>query len=480
MKNLFALAICLLGVLNAFSQTKTISGDSEETIINIQKTCILKVETRNFDDNVPLEKTSVTIRDTETFNENKGDFTTDDDGFIFIELVHNMDYQLGIFKEKFGLELRDISTKGNTCNSFQDTIVLVVSLVKSQIFAPSVEILSPLTNTIVQYPIIELTYQVVDKSDNFKKVKISHKVEQQYPKRGDLVETGDASDGLIRKTIQIRLYKGLNEISIMAMGKNGENSKKVTTKITYEPIPFKYYALLIGMQEYDDRKIKDLKYPIEDAQNLKNVLVSDYTFDEENVKILENPTRGELLKSLRVLEGEINSNQPDSICLLIFYAGHGYYDTTSNIGYLKVKNSKKDIIDSDTWVSNDDIKNFFKSIKSKHTLLISDSCFSGSLLAEGRSSNYSVIAEKYQKAMGKKSRKIMTSGSLDEQVDDDSFFIQRLIQELERNTDPQISAQQLYNRFYLEIPNQSPQYEPLKDRDVGHEQGGEFIFVKRR
>ena len=64
--------------------------------------------------------------------------------------------------------------------------------------------------------------------------------------------------------------------------------------------------------------------------------------------------------------------------LLIYYAGHGELDNDEERGYWLP-------IDADTtkrskWINNSYILDNIKATKAKHVLLISDSCFSGSLL----------------------------------------------------------------------------------------------------
>ena len=57
-------------------------------------------------------------------------------------------------------------------------------------------------------------------------------------------------------------------------------------------------------------------------QDFKKVLTRDYNFLEQNTFILTDPTREELLNQLDMLSGLVAAN--DS--LLIFYAGHGFWD----------------------------------------------------------------------------------------------------------------------------------------------------------
>ena len=58
----------------------------------------------------------------------------------------------------------------------------------------------------------------------------------------------------------------------------------------------KYYALIIGINDYDDDGITDLDNPVYDAQELEKVLEDNYTFEPENTQFLSNPTRTEIIE----------------------------------------------------------------------------------------------------------------------------------------------------------------------------------------
>jgi len=57
-----------------------------------------------------------------------------------------------------------------------------------------------------------------------------------------------------------------------------------------------YYALLIGISTYKYQQ--DLEHPVQDAQHLQQVLFKHYSFPEEQVFLLENPTRTEFTSFL--------------------------------------------------------------------------------------------------------------------------------------------------------------------------------------
>ena len=77
------------------------------------------------------------------------------------------------------------------------------------------------------------------------------------------------------------------------------------------------------------------------------------------------------------------------------------------------------------------------------------------------------------------SRKAMTSGTLTE-VPDRSSFVKFLIERLDENKEICLSSEQLFSSFRIAVINNSdviPQYGEIKN--VG-DQGGDFIFIRKR
>lgn len=218
----------------------------------------------------------------------------------------------------------------------------------------------------------------------------------------------------------------------------------------------KYYALLIAVKDYQDPSITDLDYPIIDAENLKATL-QNYQFDE--VKPLLNPTRQQIMKALTELKNKVKPT--DNV--LIFYSGHGYWDTSAENGYWLPVDAEKD--NPSNWISNSDIKDRIKVINSQHTLLISDACFSGGIFKtrEAFEGSSKAIKEDYSQ----KSRKAMTSGALTT-VPDRSKFLFYLVEYLTTNTERYLSTAKLFNQFRDVVINNSttkPEFGTIQDAD---------------
>ncbi|MEO9871405.1 caspase family protein [Ekhidna sp.] len=234
----------------------------------------------------------------------------------------------------------------------------------------------------------------------------------------------------------------------------------------------KYYALIIGVNEYQDKEIQDLDNPINDAEQLAGVLTYHYSFDQENITVLENPKREDIIIALDHLTKLVTEKDN----LLIFYAGHGIWNAQLNQGYWLPSDASMD--SKSYWLSNSTLRDYLGGIRSKHTLLISDACFSGGILKERAVfENSRAILEVYKLP----SRKAMTSGTL-KTVPDESVFIEYLLKNLINNQSPLISADQLFRSFKTAVINNSPngqvpQYGPITQAG---DEGGDFIFLKRQ
>ena len=101
----------------------------------------------------------------------------------------------------------------------------------------------------------------------------------------------------------------------------------------------KYYALLIGVDKYYDDNINDLDQPIKDATELYSILSNNYTFNKSNIIQISNPTKKELIKELDDLASKCTKYDN----LLIFYAGHGYWDESFEQGYWLPSDAEKDM-----------------------------------------------------------------------------------------------------------------------------------------
>ncbi len=279
--------------------------------------------------------------------------------------------------------------------------------------------------------------------------------------------------------ITLRLTPGENLVRIRTMDEHN-NIQDQTITIQYNPPVLtladkirsdsRYYGLIIGVNDYDDQDIPDLDNPIKDADALYRTLTGKYTFDPENIFMLKNPGRTDIIRELDQLRAKITPNDN----LLIFYAGHGYWDEQARIGYWLPSNASKET--TADWFRNSTLVDYLQAINSKHTLLITDACFAGSIFKSRSVDMNKEIA--YEKIFEMPSRKAMTSGALAE-VPDQSVFIKYLIRRLNENEETYLSSEELFSSFRMAVISNSksvPLYGEIQN--VGNE-GGDFIFLKK-
>jgi len=266
----------------------------------------------------------------------------------------------------------------------------------------------------------------------------------------------------------IDLLLGMNQIKLEAVTLSG---KKITNSVdvVYDISSATYHALVIAVESYQDPEINDLDQPVRDATRFIDLIRSEYTFEPENITFLKNPTKAEIIGTLHQMRGSISPSDN----LLIYYAGHGYWDEEMSTGYwLPTDASRNNPVN---WLPNTDLTNYLNVLKSKHTLLIADACFSGGIFKSRAAFNNLMSVEKLYKLT---SRKAMTSGTLKE-VPDKSVFIEYLIKRLDENTKKYLPSEQLFSSLKEAVIYNSPnipQYGTIQN--VGDE-GGDFIFIRK-
>jgi formylglycine-generating enzyme required for sulfatase activity len=238
----------------------------------------------------------------------------------------------------------------------------------------------------------------------------------------------------------------------------------------------RYHALLIAVQNYRHPSVAPLDYPQADAERVRQVLMADYNFNQQDVTLLRDPDRDAILTSLERLAEKL---QPDDH-LLVFYAGHGYWDEQRRQGYWLPANAQRGR--RADWISNSDLRDAIRAIPARHTLLISDACFSGGIFVAREAFARSAAIEELNRLP---SRNAMTSGALTT-VPDRSVFVEYLLKRLGENREPYLPAADLFSQLRTPVINNSPRQPdgsiPTPRYGVIQEagdEGGDFIFVRR-
>lgn len=272
------------------------------------------------------------------------------------------------------------------------------------------------------------------------------------------------------KATDVKMNSTTKTFTIRREIENNQNTITNNTNTSSVIKTGKYYALIIGNNEYKDEAIASLDEPVKDATKLYNVLTSKYAFSPQNVTLLKNATYVQMIDAFDKLSNTLTSNDN----LLVFYAGHGWWDETKNLGYWLPSNAKKS--STAFWIRNSTISDYMASIKTKHTLLIADACFSGSIFKTRSAFDNAPLAVK--KLNDLPSKKAMTSGNLKE-VPDKSVFLKYLVQRLNENTEKYLPADKLFSSFRRAVLSNSPNAPQFGTIQNAGDEGGEFIFVKK-
>lgn len=230
-----------------------------------------------------------------------------------------------------------------------------------------------------------------------------------------------------------------------------------------------YYALLIGVEKYLDKSM-NLKFPVNDMNKLRNILTEDYLFNENNIVTLANPDRNKIFDTFQSLKSKITEYDN----FLVFYAGHGQFEENMDQGFWIPSDGTK--YNTANWISNDEIVSLLKGIKAKHTLLIADACFSGSIfITRDVIINYDKAVEV---AYSLESKTALTSGA-NAPVPDKSIFLEFLLKRLKENNEKYLFAENLYLDFRDAVTNNSITGQRPLYGELDGDKGGQFIFIKR-
>ena len=231
----------------------------------------------------------------------------------------------------------------------------------------------------------------------------------------------------------------------------------------------KYYALLMAVEKYADPTIVPLSEPVKDANLLKNLLTTKYDFNNEDIMVLKNPTSDEMSLAFDSLTHKVTSEDD----LLIFYAGHGDLDKNTKIGYWLLSDASR--TNKARWYRNSALREDIAAINSRHTLLISDACFSGGIFkTRGIDNNASLGINNMMKLP---SRKAMTSGA-QTTVPDKSVFMKYLLKYLQENDKQFLPSADLYYSIRMAMNNNAntvPQYGEIQEAG---DEGGDFVFYQ--
>ena len=244
-------------------------------------------------------------------------------------------------------------------------------------------------------------------------------------------------------------------------------------KVAYLPGIERKVALLIGVSDYEG-SIPKLSSPVKDIQDIGRIYKDQLGYE---VRMLPNADKATIVRELNRLILESGTN--DSVTVM--YAGHGQLVEKTQRGYWIPAKASPD--DPRQWISNQDIAKVLENIPAKQIMLVSDSCYSGTLTREAKIDKAEVLPTP-QAVLTRRSVTVLSSGGEepvpDQGKDGHSVFAWHLMQQLKGVKDVSSGVslvEQLSENVKADIP-QTPQYGA--SLSSGHERGGDYLFEVRQ
>ncbi|MGX9728259.1 MAG: SUMF1/EgtB/PvdO family nonheme iron enzyme [Candidatus Electronema sp. VV] len=233
----------------------------------------------------------------------------------------------------------------------------------------------------------------------------------------------------------------------------------------------RYHAVVIGNQSY--RHLDELPTARADAQEVARLLEERYGFKAE---LLLDADRDRILWTLSQLSSRLTSRERDN--LLIYYVGHGHLGR-DGAGYWKPVDADNA---SDTqWIPTSLITNILKTVRAKHVLVVTDSCYTASLQLPDEARLRESREERFRRLLDSSSLTALTSGSERPEQEDGarhSLFARTFLSVLHDNRDV-LSGRNLFERVLQPVYRSTgklPRYGHIVRN--AHDQG-DFLLVPR-
>lgn len=239
----------------------------------------------------------------------------------------------------------------------------------------------------------------------------------------------------------------------------------------------KDYAYLFYVSDFRNSVWNDLPETKEEAEILAKELTTNFGFQ---VELIGNASKEEIENKML----EINSKKySDKDQVLLFFSTHGYYNQTTDRGFLipvDGKSSKEDPL-SKSWLSYDDLGYYATMNPCSHLLVALDACYSGAFgdrwkgVPKGLPWDEEDDCIKQQKnSLSFEGRFYFTSGSKYERTPSNSKFVKRWLNTL-RSSKEMISTSDLRLEFNS-IESPKPEGGTFSSK---HQPGSDFLFLKK-
>ena len=243
------------------------------------------------------------------------------------------------------------------------------------------------------------------------------------------------------------------------------------------------WAVIIGINKYQN--IRGLNYAVDDANDIKDLLLNKFNFSNENIILLrdQDATKDNILTALYETAEKVGDNDR----YMIFFAGHGTQKKLpagGDKGYLLP-------VDADTsklyltGIDMNIIKDISNETNAKHVLFLMDACYGGLMAINSRGLDTKTPG--YMRKITKdKGRQIITAGGKDEEATErtewgNSAFTKNVIRGLQdemadKNDDGYITVNELGNYLQIKVTQDSDNAQTPQIRRYGTGEG-EFVFT---
>lgn len=244
----------------------------------------------------------------------------------------------------------------------------------------------------------------------------------------------------------------------------------------------RYRVLAIGINDYSVQGAggwESLKTARPDAEAVADLLESKYGFTVERLLDRE-ATHGAVLGALDAV-----ASLPPDQAVVIYFAGHGFYDPVVGEGYWIPSDAHKTSDGrpaKEDWIGNSTLTRILSASAARHILVIADSCYSGSLMDENypRPGGEQLATPRHE--ANRPSRYLITSGSLEpvsDSRDTHSVFARQLLAELAKSDRMIVSASDLGSALKMKVSQLTGQTVRTGPLALAGHTGGDFLFARK-
>ncbi len=251
--------------------------------------------------------------------------------------------------------------------------------------------------------------------------------------------------------------------------------------LTDDNVKLNYHAIVIGVNDYKHRPPMgwdDLNTAKNDATVVADVLEKKYKFDVQRL-CDRDATRVNIVNKLDSLS---QYDQDDAV--LIYYAGHGFFDKELGEGfwipYDARKKSGATYLKYD-WIWNSTITKMIGASRARHILVVSDSCYSGSLFrGPAAEESGELTVDSCIESLLQPSRYLITSGDYEPVPDAGarhSAFAQSFINQLQYPDHDLMAAAAIGLKLKQKVSQLTGQNVRCGPMALASHQNGSMVFV---